>query len=160
MGGLQLVQLESYWGKILALCLTSRANISRAVPRAEEGFLLADSVSASKVLINKTGVGGDLRFLLRERRCSPLSSICTCPSCSLFSKTPKWEHASFITSRITSNKIFAFPAPQPPPYSRQLCAIPSVQGGCMFPLQCLIPFTIKLIYQFWNCSSPRRFNFL
>lgn len=54
------------------VCLTSRANVSRA--RAGEGggqaggFLL----SAKKILINKTSVSGDLRVLLRvrEERCS------------------------------------------------------------------------------------------
>lgn len=161
MGGLQLVQLESYWGEILALCLTSRANTSRA----GEGFWAG--LSANKILINKTGMSGDLGVLLRKRSQLPLNSMCMCPSCSLFSIiTPRWEH-TFLTSQITSCKIFTFfifffflSFSFPFLSSRQLCAIPSVQGGCMLSFQCSIPFTIILIYQFWHCPPPRGFNFL
>lgn len=74
MGGLQLVQLESYWGEILILSVLPAEQMylgpCPGLGRGGQagGFLL----SANKILINKTGVSGDLRVLLRvrEERCS------------------------------------------------------------------------------------------
>lgn len=73
MGGLQLVQLESYWGEILILSvLPAEQMYPGPCPGLGRGVKLVDSSSANKILINKTGVSGDLRVLLRvrEERCS------------------------------------------------------------------------------------------
>lgn len=46
-------------------------------------------VSANTSLINRSDVDEELGARWRESRHAPSSSVSTCPSCSLFSKTPR-----------------------------------------------------------------------
>lgn len=119
------------------------------------GFL----VSANASLINRNGVDGELGACWKESRHAPSSSECTRPSCLCFQKLPMRAHISHHVSDNIKHEL-CFSPPLLSLSSRQLCAIPSVQGGGTFPLQHSIPSTTILIYHFWNCPSPRGFHFL
>lgn len=93
------------------VCLTSRANVSRAMPRAGEGGVkLVDSSCqpTRSWLIKLVWVETSGFCWGWGRKGALLSNVYTCPSSSSFMETCRWKHTYFIVSQQTSKKKKAF----------------------------------------------------